>query len=340
LAAQIDGAWLANQYDNPANPQAHRDSTGPEIWSDTAGLVTHFVAAIGTGGTITGAGGYVKSVSGGAVTVVGADPLTSVYSGGNGSPFFIEAAGHYLHPDSPEDVWPESFHPQLVDRLVPVSDRDSILTARTLAREEGLLVGGSAGLAVAAGLRIATELTRDHIVVILLPDSGRSYLSKYHNDTWLRRLGFLDDDRDRLRVIDALQRRAAVEEVWLGSTSESGSVSIPSTASIERALDVAAASVSGSAPIPVVLPREPGGLPAAVSEVLGVVSRDTLQTNARANGPELTAVQLAQPVSVFLGTGESCADAVARLIPLAWIELWSCGTAGWRGRSVATICSP
>jgi cystathionine beta-synthase len=219
----------------------------------------------------------------------------------------------------------------------PYRDRDSILTARTLAREEGLLVGGSAGLAVAAGLRIATELTRDHIVVILLPDSGRSYLSKYHNDTWLRRLGFLDDDRDRLRVIDALQRRAAVEEVWLGSTSESGSVSIPSTASIERALDVAAASVSGSAPIPVVLPREPGGLPAAVSEVLGVVSRDTLQTNARANGPELTAVQLAQPVSVFLGTGESCADAVARLIPLAWIELWSCGTAGWRGRSVATI---
>src|SRR5690606_40312249 len=116
LAETTPGGWLANQYDTPANPQAHVESTGPEVWADTDGRVTHLVAGVGTGGTISGTGQHLKDVSGGRVTVVGADPLTSVYSGGDGSPFFVEAAGHYRHPDTLDTHWPESFRPAVVDR--------------------------------------------------------------------------------------------------------------------------------------------------------------------------------------------------------------------------------
>lgn len=194
VATETPGGWLADQYDNPANPRAHYRTTGPEIWRQTDGRVTHLVSGIGTGGTITGTGAYLKEVSGGRVTVVGADPEASLYSGGDGSPYSVESIGRYRHPETVVDTWPRSYQPEVVDRFERISDRDSLLTARRLAREEGLLVGGSAGTAVAAALRVAARLDPDDLVVVMLPDSGRNYLSKVFDDAWLGRLGFLDGE--------------------------------------------------------------------------------------------------------------------------------------------------
>ncbi|MHA6757598.1 PLP-dependent cysteine synthase family protein [Streptacidiphilus sp. PAMC 29251] len=191
VVAETPGAWLANQYDNPANPEAHYRTTGPEIWEQTDGRITHLVSGVGTGGTITGTGEYLKKVSGGQVTVVGADPETSVYSGGDGSPYLVESIGFFRHPESLDNSWPQSYHPEVVDRFERISDRESFLTARRLAREEGLLVGGSAGTAVAAALRVARTLGPQDLVVVILPDSGRNYLSKVFDDRWLQELGYL-----------------------------------------------------------------------------------------------------------------------------------------------------
>ena len=201
LAAEIPGAWSPDQYANPLNPEAHYRSTGPEIWEQTDGRITHFVTGIGTGGTLSGAGRYLKEASGGRVQVVGADPEGSVYSGGDGRPYLVEGVG--------EDFWPRTYDPGIADRIVAVSDRDSFLTTRRLAREEGLLVGGSCGLAVAAALRVAGELGQDDLVVVLLPDSGRGYLSKIYNDEWMADYGFLVPDASQPTVGDVLARKSS-----------------------------------------------------------------------------------------------------------------------------------
>ena len=182
LAREIPGAYKPNQYQNADNPKAHETSTGPEIWRQTAGRVSHFVAGIGTGGTITGVGRYLKSQNPN-VQIVGADPEGSVYSGGSGRPYLVEGIG--------EDFWPGTYDPTVVDNVLMVSDRDSFLTARRVTREEGILVGGSAGTAVWAGLQIARPLGPDDVVVVLIPDSGRGYLSKLYNDGWMADFGFL-----------------------------------------------------------------------------------------------------------------------------------------------------
>ncbi|WP_313879702.1 PLP-dependent cysteine synthase family protein [Streptomyces silvisoli] len=186
IARTTPGAWLADQYNNPANPRAHRGSTGPELWRQTDGRITHLVAGVGTGGTISGTGGYLKEVSGGRVRVIGADPEASVYSGGPGTAYAVESIGLFRHPETVDDSWPESFDTDVVDRFERIGDRESLLTARRLAREEGLLVGGSAGTAVAAALRVAAGLGSEDLVVVVLPDSGRNYLSKVYDDEWLR----------------------------------------------------------------------------------------------------------------------------------------------------------
>ncbi len=201
LAAETPGGWNPNQYANPLNPAAHYATTGPEIWRQTDGLVTHFVAGIGTGGTISGAGRYLKEVSDGRVQVIGADPEGSVYSGGSGRPYLVEGVG--------EDFWPDTYDRTVADRILAVSDRDSFLTTRRLAREEALLVGGSCGLAVAAALRLATELTVDDVVVVLLPDSGRGYLSKIYNDEWMADYGFLVPDDSQPTVGEVLRRKGS-----------------------------------------------------------------------------------------------------------------------------------
>lgn len=190
FAAGTPGAWFADQYDNPANPAAHHATTGPEIWADTEGAVTHFVATVGTGGTISGTGRYLREASAGRVRVIGADPATSAYSGGDGSQKYIEGAGHFRHPDAAADVWPQALDTGVIDRYVGVGDQEAIDAVRRLARTEGILAGGSSGVALAAALRVAEDLTEDDTVVVLLPDSGRAYLSTYFNDRWLAANGF------------------------------------------------------------------------------------------------------------------------------------------------------
>lgn len=183
LAREIPGAWKPDQYSNPNNPLSHYESTGPEIWEQTGGKITAFVAGVGTGGTISGTGRYLKEVSQGNVKVIGADPEGSVYSGGTGRPYLVEGVG--------EDFWPTAYDKNVTDEIIAVSDKESFEITRRLAREEGLLVGGSCGLAMAAALKYAARLTKDDVVVVLLPDSGRGYLSKVFNDEWLASYGFI-----------------------------------------------------------------------------------------------------------------------------------------------------
>ncbi len=186
LTSEIAGAWKPDQYSNPNNPLSHYETTGPEIWKETDGAVTHFVAGIGTGGTISGIGKYLKEVSGQKVRIIGADPEGSVYSGGTGRPYLVEGVG--------EDFWPTAFDRSVVDEIIPVSDGDAFAMTRRLAQEEGLLVGGSCGLAVVAGIQVAKGAKRGDLVVVLLPDGGRGYLGKVFSDDWMRKYGFLGGD--------------------------------------------------------------------------------------------------------------------------------------------------
>jgi cystathionine beta-synthase len=192
LAREVPGAWKPDQYSNPEGPASHYATTGPEIWADTGGRVTHFVAGVGTGGTITGTGRYLKEISadrpGGPVRIIGVDPEGSVYSGGTGRPYLVEGVG--------EDFWPLAYDPTVPDEIIAVSDADSFAMTRRLAREEGLLVGGSCGMAVVAALRAAERLGPDDVVVVLLPDGGRGYLGKIFNDRWMASYGFLNEDAE------------------------------------------------------------------------------------------------------------------------------------------------
>ncbi len=206
LVSEIEGAWKPDQYSNPNGPASHYETTGPEIWADTDGKVTHFVAGVGTGGTITGAGRYLKEVSGGTVKVIGADPEGSVYSGGTGRPYLVEGVG--------EDFWPAAYDPSVPDEIIAVSDADSFDMTRRLAREEGLLVGGSCGMAVVAALKVAKEAGPGSLVVVLLPDGGRGYMSKIFNDAWMSSYGFL---RDRL---DGSVPEPVVSDVLRGKSGE------------------------------------------------------------------------------------------------------------------------
>jgi cystathionine beta-synthase len=205
LTAEIPGAFQPNQYFNMANPEAHYRSTGPEIWEQTDGRITHLVVGVGTGGTVSGTVRYLRERKP-ELVVVGADPEGSIYSGGedNVHPYLIEGVG--------EDFWPATFDRSTVDRFITVSDRDAFLTTRRLARSEGILTGGSGGMAVHAALQFAAELSDpEALVVVILPDGGRSYLSKIYSDGWMRQYGFLDSPSGLL-VGDVLsQKRAAGE---------------------------------------------------------------------------------------------------------------------------------
>ncbi|MEV7596312.1 pyridoxal-phosphate dependent enzyme [Kitasatospora sp. NPDC089797] len=297
LTEEIPGAWLANQYDNLANPDAHVRTTGPEIWEQTGGRVTHFVAGVGTGGTVTGTGGYLKEASGGSVTVIGADPEASTYGGGDGSPWFVESIGHFLHPETVEDRWPQAYRSEVVDSFERIPDRESLLTARRLAREEGLLVGPSSGTAVAAALRAARRLGPDDLVVVLLPDSGRSYLSKVHSDVWMRAWGFLEGEDGLRPLLDAARPLVAVS----------------ADATVGDALEALRAAPGGVAPAVLARVARPHGV--AAPEVVGSVSREVLAAALADGGakPDGPVRPLLGPALPTVGVGQSAAEARAAL---------------------------
>ncbi len=292
LVREIDGAWKPDQYSNPHNPLSHYEQTGPEIWRQTEGRVTHFVTGVGTGGTISGAGRYLKEASGGRVQVVGADPEGSVYSGGSGRPYLVEGVG--------EDFWPAAYDRTIADRIIPVSDRDSFLTTRRLAREEGLLVGGSSGMAAAAAIRLAHELDDPGaVIVVLLPDGGRGYLTKVFDDAWLAQYGFLAQPAE-LTVGDVLRGKGdRLPDLVHTHPNET----IAAAIGILREYAVSQ--------LPVVL-AEP---PLMAAEVAGAVSeRDLLDAlyGGKARLTDRVEDHMAEPLPV-IGSGEPVSAAVERL---------------------------
>jgi cystathionine beta-synthase len=209
LSREVPGAFQPNQYFNARNPEAHYRTTGPEIWRQTEGKITTFVAGVGTGGTISGVGKYLKEQNP-AVRIIGADPEGSIYSG-DIAPYKVEGVG--------EDFWPGTFDRDIVDEFIQVTDRECFVAARKLARQEGILVGGSAGLALHAAIQVAVDSKADDVIVVLLPDTGRNYLSKFFSDEWMRQNGYLQRlVPARVReVIDAAHTDHVPELVSVGA---------------------------------------------------------------------------------------------------------------------------
>ncbi|MFG2038303.1 cystathionine beta-synthase [Dactylosporangium sp. NPDC048998] len=292
LAREIPGAWKPDQYANPANPRSHYETTGPEVWEQTDGQVTHFVAGVGTGGTISGVGRYLKEASGGRVRIVGADPEGSVYSGGTGRPYLVEGVG--------EDFWPTTYDRDICDEIVEVSDKDSFELTRRLAREEGLLVGGSCGMAVAAALKVAREAGPDAVVVVLLPDGGRGYLSKIFNDTWMARYGFLRTAAETPTVADVL----------IGKDGQiPGMVHIHPNETVRDAIDYM--REYGVSQLPV-LKAEP---PVVTGEVAGsIAERDLLDAlfSGQAHLHDIVERHMSPPLPM-IGGGQPVSEAVSLL---------------------------
>ncbi|MGA3152617.1 MAG: cystathionine beta-synthase [Streptosporangiaceae bacterium] len=292
LARETPGGWKPNQYANRENPASHYYSTGPEIWAQTEGCITHFVAGIGTGGTISGAGRYLKEISGGRVQVIGADPEGSVYSGGSGRPYLVEGVG--------EDIWPDTYDKNICDRIIAVSDAESFLMTRRLAREEALLTGGSCGMAVVAALRAARDAQPDDVIVVLLPDSGRGYLSKIFNDEWMADYGFLAAETAEPTVAEVLERKPGVLPPFVHAhPGETVRTVIESL----REYDVSQLPVLSAEP------------PVMAAEVVGsIVERDLL--DALVSGrvkPDDAVSGLMSPPLPTVGSGEPVSVAVSAL---------------------------
>ncbi len=290
------GAFQPDQYSNPHNQEAHFLTTGPEIWRQTAGRITHLVASIGTGGTISGIGRYLKARNP-AIQIIGADPEGSVYSGGGGRPYLVEGIG--------EDFWPDAYDREIADRVVMVSDRDSFLTARRVTRQEGILVGGSAGTAIWAALQVGLEAGHDAVIVVIIPDSGRGYLSKLYDDSWMADHGFLRSGGSTEETVGEL----LAHKHRKGTPSLPPLVHVHPDETVREAISIL--REYGVSQVPVVK-AEP---PLALAEVVGTVTEYDLLAllvntpesfDARVNG-------VMTPPLPMVGTGEAIEVASARL---------------------------
>lgn len=292
LVKEIPGAYRPNQYSNPHNPEAHFQTTGPEIWRQTDGRVTHFVAGAGTGGTLSGVARYLKSQNPN-VKIVAADPEGSVYSGGSGRPYLVEGVG--------EDFWPDTYDPNVVDRVIAVSDANSFKMARDVSRKEGLLIGGSCGTAVYAALELGRELGPDDLVVVLIPDSGRGYLSKVFNDEWMASFGFLEAEGPVIRDVIGTRPDSTPDLVYVQ----------PATTARDAFELMQSHGVSQ-------LPVAKGEMPLSAAEVMGSI--DELQLMQQSFGessvmdatveeimaPKLQTIGVGQPVSLAVELLETC----------------------------------
>jgi cystathionine beta-synthase len=287
LAGEL-GAYRPNQYANPNNPKAHQMSTGPEIWSQTDGRVTHFVAGAGTCGTITGVARHLKERNPG-IRVVVADPEASVFSGGSGRPYLVEGVG--------EDFYPAAWDDDLYDDIIAISDAEAFATARHVSRTEGVLLGGSGGLAMAAALRVARDARQSDLIVVLNPDSGRGYLSRVYDDNWMARHGFAHSDGDTVATLLTGRANGVPELV---------------TAHPDDPLNVVIAAFTryGIGQMPICT----GAAPFAAAEVLGSIDEMTLLNEAHRAGQldgSIKSVMRAPLPTV--GIGEPAQDAIDRL---------------------------
>jgi cystathionine beta-synthase len=255
LTEEIPGAFQPNQYHNQRNPESHYETTGPEIWEQTEGRITHFVVSVGTGGTVTGAGRYLKEQNP-DIVVVGADPEGSIFTSEEVTPYLVEGIG--------KDSWPDTLDREIIDRWVRVSDRDSFLTARRITKEEGLLAGGSCGTALWAALEVGKELGPEAVMVVVLPDSGKNYLSKLYNESWMLEHGFLDRPGTLARIGEVLEEKRRTE------TQVPDMVAVPANEKVGRAIDTL--QEYGISQVPVARSDKPED----ISEIVGSIQERSL----------------------------------------------------------------
>jgi cystathionine beta-synthase len=289
LARETPNSFRPDQYSNIHNPLAHEKTTGPEIWKQTEGKVTHFVAGIGTGGTISGVARYLKSQNP-DIKIIGADPTNSVFNGGSGRPYLVEGVG--------EDFWPATFDPKLVDETIAITDDEAFQLARRVSREEGLLIGGSGALAVAAALKLKDKLKPTDVVVVLIPDSGRGYLSKVYNDEWMMHYGFLNEPGVTVQDVYGAQGRSQHDILYVNPSD-----------TVRHAIEILHKHDISQLPV---AKNEP---PFAAAEIIGALDETTLASLVFADSSVLDqrVDKIMDPPLVTIGAGESIETAVRKL---------------------------
>ena len=279
IMRETPNAFRPNQYHNPNNPRSHYETTGPEIWEQTKGRVTHFVAGAGTGGTTSGAGRYLKEKNPDICVVVG-DPENSLYSGGSGRPYLVEGVG--------EDFWPDTYDPDIVDVVIPISDAESFAMAHRVTQQEGLLIGGSGGTAIAAACELAKDLTEEDLIVVVIPDSGRGYLSTVFNSQWMSTMGFSVEEG--VTVSDLLVRRnnGLPELIYLQPTQ-----SVQEAVAVMEEYDISQ------------IPIAKGEMPIAAAEVVGSISKSWIETQTHEENGFLDASleEVMEPALPVVGVG-------------------------------------
>jgi cystathionine beta-synthase len=295
LTKETPNSFRPDQYSNPHNPRAHYETTGPEIYAQTKGRVTHFVAGAGTGGTISGVGRYLKEQNP-HIRIIAADPAGSVFSGGAGRPYLTEGVG--------EDFWPANYDPSLVDEVIAVSDADAFAMARSVTQREGILIGGSGGTAVAAALKVGESLPEEAVVVVLIPDSGRGYLSKIFNDTWMSDFGFLRprNEMDAGDVLSAKIKRQPNGMADLVLVTEE--TLVRDAISLMRSNDVSQLLVTVTDELPLAAKEVSGSL--SELGLLEVTTRDATVLDFRVK-------EVADPPMPMVGVGMSVSELTKRL---------------------------